>query len=53
MPAISRSGEKIIYMTVRLVLGSCKEKPEELARSLVYAMPAELYDLFRFLGLVS
>lgn len=42
-----------IYMTVRWVLGSCKEKPEELARSLVHAMPAELYDLFRFLGLVS
>lgn len=42
-----------IYMTVRWVLGSCKEKPEELARSLVHAMPAELYELFRFLGLVS
>lgn len=42
-----------IYMTVRWVLGSCKEKPEELTRSLVYAMPAELYDLFRLIGLVS
>lgn len=41
-----------IYMTVRWVLGRIKGTPEEMAASLVDAMPAELSDVFRSLDLL-
>lgn len=41
-----------IYMTVQWVLGKIKGSPEEMAESLVDAMPAELGDVFRKLELL-
>lgn len=41
-----------IYMTVRWVLGKIKVTPEQMAESLVDAMPAELAELFRELELL-
>ena len=41
-----------IFMTVQWVLGYRKCTPEELARSLAGAMPAELSDVFREVGLI-
>ncbi len=41
-----------IYMTVQWVLGKIKGSPEEMAESLVDAMPAELGDVFRRLELL-
>ena len=41
-----------IYMTVRWVLGKIKGTPEEIAGSLVDAMPAELGEVFRSLELL-
>lgn len=41
-----------IYMTVQWVLGKIKGSPEEMAESLVDAMPAELGELFRKLELL-
>ena len=41
-----------IFMTVQWVLGYRKYTPEELARSLVHAMPAELYNMFQHVGLI-
>ena len=41
-----------IYMTVRWVMGKIRISPEQMAQSLVDAMPAELADLFRSLGLL-
>ena len=41
-----------IFMTVQWVLGCRKCTPEELARSLAGAMPAELSDVFRDVGLI-
>lgn len=41
-----------IYMTVQWVLGKKKATPEELAKILVDAMPAELASVFRSLNLI-
>lgn len=41
-----------IYMTVQWVLGKIKATPEQMAESLVDAMPSELADLFRELELI-
>ena len=41
-----------IYMTVQWVLGRKKATPQELARSLVEAMPMELAGVFRSLHLI-
>ena len=41
-----------VYMTVQWLLGGRKIKPEELANSLVAAMPLELMNTFRTLKLV-
>lgn len=41
-----------IYMTVQWVLGKIKGTPEEIARSLVEAMPPELADVFGRLELL-
>ena len=41
-----------IFMTVQWVLGCRKCTPEELARSLAGAMPAELGNVFREVGLI-
>ena len=41
-----------IFMTVQWVLGYRKCTPEELARSLAGAMPAELSEVFREVGLI-
>ena len=41
-----------IFMTVQWVLGYRKCTPEELASSLTGAMPAELSDVFREVGLI-
>ena len=41
-----------IYMTVRWVLGKIKATPEQMAESLVDAMPAGLAELFRRLELM-
>ena len=41
-----------IYMTVQWVLGYRKDTPEELARFLTDAMPQELAEVFRGLGLL-
>ena len=41
-----------IFMTVQWVLGCRKCTPEELARSLAGAMPAELSNVFREVGLI-
>lgn len=41
-----------IYMTVRWVLGMIKATPEQMAESLVDAMPAGLAELFRRLELM-
>ena len=41
-----------IYMTVQWVLGRIKSTPEEMAESLVDAMPAELREVFASLKLV-
>ena len=41
-----------IYITVRWVLGKIKVTPEQMAESLVDAMPAELAELFRELELL-
>lgn len=63
----SKSGEKLtdelkfllemycqgsIYMTVQWVLGKRKATPEELAKALTEAMPAELAEVFRRLKLI-
>ena len=42
-----------IYMTIQWALGRMKRTPEELARSLVEAMPMELAAVFRELKLIS
>ena len=42
-----------IYMTVQWVLGKKKATPEELAKILVDAMPAELASVFRSLNLIQ
>lgn len=41
-----------IYMTVQWVLGKIKATPEQMAESLVDAMPAELKELFQKLELL-
>lgn len=41
-----------IYMTVQWVLGKLKGTPEEIARSLVDAMPLELMEVFKALNLL-
>ena len=41
-----------IYMTVQWVLGKLKGTPEEIARSLVDAMPLELMEVFKVLNLL-
>ena len=41
-----------IYMTVQWVLGERKSTPQEMAKALVSAMPAELYDVMKQLNLV-
>ena len=41
-----------VYMTVRWLLGSMKQTPEEMAKNLVDAMPAELMNAFREINLV-
>ena len=39
-------------MTVQWVLGKLKGTPEEIARSLVDAMPLELMEVFKALNLL-
>ena len=41
-----------IYMTVQRVLGKLKGTPEEIARSLVDAMPLKLMEVFKVLNLL-
>lgn len=41
-----------IYMTVQWVLGKLKGTPEEIARSLVDAMPLKLMEVFKVLNLL-
>ena len=41
-----------VYMTVKWIMGGMKEKPEEVARKLVEAMPPKLEAVFRELGLM-
>ena len=41
-----------VYMTTQWVLGDMKKRPEEMARNLVAAMPAELETLFKKLELL-
>ena len=41
-----------IYMTVQWVLGERKSTPEEMAKRLVDAMPAQLAEVFATLGLI-
>ena len=41
-----------IYMTVQWVMGQIKRTPEQMAESLVDAMPAELGEVFRKLELL-
>ena len=41
-----------IYMTVQWVLGQIKGTPEQIARSLVDAMPSQLEQMFRKLDLL-
>lgn len=41
-----------IYMTVQWVLGKIPSTPEEMARSLVDAMPLELMEVFKTLNLL-
>ena len=41
-----------IYMTVQWVLGERKSTPQEMAKTLVSAMPSELYDVMKQLNLV-
>ena len=41
-----------VYMTVKWILGGMKEKPEEMARKLVEAMPPKLERVFAQLGLL-
>ena len=41
-----------VYMTTQWVLGDMKKRPEEMARNLVAAMPAELETLFKILELL-
>ena len=41
-----------VYMTTQWVLGDMKKRPEEMAKNLVAAMPAELETLFKKLELL-
>lgn len=41
-----------VYMTVKWILGGMKERPEQVAKKLVEAMPAKLEQVFEELGLM-
>lgn len=41
-----------VYMTVKWIMGGMRERPDEMARKLVEAMPPKLESVFRELGLM-